>query len=366
MDSRERTFLSIEHQEPDRVPIDCWLSPAMRNKVRTILNISYDEFLERNDVDFRYIEGPTYTGPTLTGDDGVVDIDVWGVSRKRIDVRMGDSAGEYLESYKQVILSPLREADAVEEILEYDHWPSVDWFDYSTVEEQCLRIRDAGRVAVFMGDRLNRIAQLKPACYLRGFEQVFIDMLENPDIARILFRKISEFYLEYGRRILESAKGKIDILCTGDDFGSQNAPLISLSMWRDFLKTGFKKFVELGKDHHSYVMHHTCGSIFPLVPEMIECDLDILQSLQPEAANMNPDILKKDFGDRLCFQGGISIQNVLPQGSCEDVRKHVKEVLEIMSPGGGYIACTSHNIQADTPVGNLLALFEAYKDFGRY
>ncbi|UCF99512.1 MAG: hypothetical protein JSV89_08220 [Spirochaetaceae bacterium] len=254
----------------------------------------------------------------------------------------------------------------MEEILEYDRWPSAEWFDYSSIEEQCLRIRDAGRVVVFMGDRLNRIAQLKPACYLRGFEQIFIDMVENPDLARALFRKISEFYLEYGRRILAAAKGKIDILCTGDDFGSQNAPLISLSMWREFLKPGFEEFVKLGKDHGSFVMHHTCGAIAPLIPDMIECNLDILQSLQPEAMDMDPRFIKKEFGDKLCFQGGISIQKILPQGSPEDVRRHVEAVIEIMSPGGGYIACTSHNIQADTPVNNLLALFEAYRDYGLY
>lgn len=366
MDSRERTFLALGHQEPDRVPLDCWLSPATKTKIQKTLKLSFEQFLDRFDVDLRYIDGPEYIGPTLDGDDGSLDVDIWGVSRKRVYVHLGDSAGDYLESYKQVVRSPLQAADSVEEILEYDHWPTADWFDYSAVEKQCLRIREAGRVVVFMGDRLNRIAQLKPACYLRGFEQTFIDMVEKPDLARALFQKISEFYLEYGRRILEAAKGNIDILCTGDDFGSQNAPLISLPMWKEFLMPGFEEFVRMGKDHASYVMHHTCGSISPLIPDMIECNLDILQSLQPEAAGMDPTVLKREFGDRLCFQGGISIQKILPQGSAEDVRRHVKTVLEIMSPDGGYIACTSHNIQADTPMGNLIALFEAYKDYGRY
>jgi uroporphyrinogen decarboxylase len=191
-------------------------------------------------------------------------------------------------------------------------------------------------------------------------------MMDNPEIARALFEKISEFYLEYGQRILEAANGNIDILCTGDDFGTQNAPLISLSMWNEFLKPGFKKFVKLGKEHGSYVMHHTCGSIYPLIPDMIECNLDILQSVQPEAADMDPRVLKTEFGGKLCFQGGISIQKVLPHGSPEDVRRHVRQVLEIMSPGGGYIACTSHNIQADTPISNLEALFETYHQYGRY
>lgn len=366
MDSRERTFLTLEHQEPDRVPIDCWISPAMREKVARIQNTDHGEFLDKNDVDLRYIEGPSYVGPASRVSDGQMDIDIWGVTRQLTHVYLTGEDGEYTESYKQVIRSPLQDVHSVEEILAYDHWPSPDWFDYDVIEEQCLEIKDAGRVVVFMGDRLNRIAQLKPACYLRGFERVFLDMMENPEIARALFQKISEFYLAYGQRILEAAKGNIDILCTGDDFGTQNAPLISPAMWRDFLKPGFKAFIKLGKEHDSYVMHHTCGSISPVIPDMIECNLDILQSLQPEAADMDPRLLKELFGDRLCFQGGISIQKILPKGTPEDVRRHVQSVLQAMSPGGGYIACTSHNIQADTSIRNLEALFAAYRDFGRY
>jgi uroporphyrinogen decarboxylase len=366
LDSRERTFLALQHQQPDRVPVDCWISSAMREKVNRNQNIRYDQFLDQNDIDLRYIPGPHYIGPAPKTSSNSVDIDIWGVTRKLTHVHLTGEEGDYTESYKQVIQSPLQDARSVEEILEYDHWPSPEWFDYEVIEQQCLKIKDAGRVVVFMGDRLNRIAQLKPACYLRGFEQVFIDMVENPEIARALFRKISDFYMEYGRRILAAAKGHIDILCTGDDFGTQNAPLISLPMWRDFLKPGFKDFIKLGKEHGSYVMHHTCGSVFPLIPDMIECELDILQSLQPEAANMEPCFLKELYGDRLCFQGGISIQNILPHGSPEDVRRHVQEVMEAMSPGGGYIACTSHNIQADTSIRNLDALFKAYRDFGRY
>jgi uroporphyrinogen decarboxylase len=338
----------------------------MRVKLEQSLKISFEEFLDEHDVDLRYIAGPHYAGPQSQVTHGSVDVDIWGVTRELIHVHLESNEGTYRESYKQVIRSPLQNAQSVDEILEYDNWPSPDWFDYTVVAEQCRRIKDSGRVVVFIGDRLNRIAQLKPACYLRGFEQIFIDMMENPAIARAVFLKISEFYQEYGRRILEAAKGGIDILSTGDDFGSQNAPLISISMWRDFLKPAFAEFIHLGKTHDSYVMHHTCGSISPLIPDMIECKLDILQSIQPEAANMDPKNLKKVYGDKICFQGGISIQKILPHGSTEEVRRHVREVMEAMAPGGGYIACTSHNIQADTSIWNLDALFEAYRDFGRY
>jgi uroporphyrinogen decarboxylase len=132
-------------------------------------------------------------------------------------------------------------------------------------------------------------------------------MIANPEIANTIFSRIASFYLEYGRRILEAGKGKVDILCTGDDFGGQNSTLLSPSLWIDFLKKGFKEYIRLGKAFDAYIMHHTCGSVYPLIPEMIDCDLDILQSLQPEAAKMDPKVLKKEFGNRLSFQGGISI-----------------------------------------------------------
>jgi uroporphyrinogen decarboxylase len=366
VDSRERTFLCLGHQKPDRVPVDCWLSAGMKIKLEKALNLSAGEFLDRQDVDLRYIEGPVYIGPRLKDETNGLEMDIWGVPRRRVRVLLNDGRGESAEDYKEVAFSPLGQARTVEEILEYKSWPSADWFDYSVVEGQCRKIRDAGRVAVFMGDRLNRLAQLKPALYLRGFEQVFVDMVENPDIPRALFAKISGFYLEYGRRILEAAKGEIDILCTGDDFGGQNAPLISLGMWKALLQEGFEGYVKLGKAFGARVMHHTCGSVLPLIPAMIDSGLDILQGLQAEAAGMDPGRIKREFGDRLSFQGGISIQKVLPRGSIFEVQEHVRTLLQSMAPGGGYIACTSHNIQADTPVCNLEAMFASIREYGVY
>ena len=366
MDSRERTFLALKHQEPDRVPIDCWLSSGMKQKITQELKISYEQFLDVYDVDLRYLEGPRYIGPALHKHTNNIEIDIWGVPRARVSIQVDNGVGSYEENYKEVFRSPLQHLKSPGEILNYEHWPSPDWFDYSEIEEQCRRIKEKRRIVVFMGDRLNRFAQLKPAMYLRGYEQIMIDLIEHPDIANTIFSRITSFYLEYGRRIFEAAKGNIDILCTGDDFGGQNGPLLSPLLWIEFLKNGFREFIRLGKAFDAYTMHHTCGSVYPLIPEMIDCDLDILQSLQPEAANMDPKVLKKAFGEHLSFQGGISIQQVLPYGSVAEVKEHVGRVLKALAPGGGYIAGSSHNIQADTPLANVTALFEAYHNFGRY
>ena len=366
VDSRERTLLALDHEEPDRVPTDCWMTSGTRRKLLAQTGLAFEAFLEAHDVDLRYVEGPRYVGPAGGGPVSARDVDLWGVPRKRVELLLDDGAGRFGETYREVTASPLAGCGSVEEVLGYDYWPSPDWFDYSDVEAQCRRVRDAGRVVVFMGDRLNRLAQLKPAMYLRGVERILLDMVEEPEVARAIFGRISAFYLEYGRRVLESARGMIDILCTGDDFGAQAGLLISPQMWDAYLRRGFEDYISLGHGFGAKAMHHSCGSVYDLLPRMIDCGLDILQSIQPEAANMDPVDLKRRFGAQIAFQGGVSIQNVLPHGSPEDVREHVETLFAAMAPGGGYIAGTSHNIQVDTPVRNIEALYRAFGEFGEY
>jgi uroporphyrinogen decarboxylase len=166
--------------------------------------------------------------------------------------------------------------------------------------------------------------------------------------------------------VLEAAGGMIDILCTGDDFGAQNATLISPTMWDSFVQEGFRDYIALGHHFGTHVMHHSCGSVHALLPRMIDCGLDILQSIQPEAAGMNPGDLKRHYGSRISFQGGVSIQSILPHGTPDAIRRHVLRLLAEMAPGGGYIAGTSHNIQVDTPLPNIEALYRSFREFGVY
>jgi uroporphyrinogen decarboxylase len=361
MDSRERTFLALDFEEPDRLPVDFWMSSGFKRKLQARLGMTEEQFLDVHDVDLRYIAGPRYIGPPLREFADGTDEDIWGVRRKTVVVQTQDGQ----EVYKEVAEFPLAEATSAEEVAAYRRWPSPDWFDYRDIRAQCERIKAQKRVVVFMGDRLNRIAQLKPAMYLRGIDRIFLDLALNPDIAKAIFGNIRAFYRSYAERIFEAVQGTLDILLMGDDFGSQNGPLISPAMWTDFLGDGFAEYAGLAKSYGLRVMHHTCGSVRPLVPLMIERGLDVLQSLQPEAADMDPKRLKAEFGDRLAFHGGISIQRTLPFGTPESVRQEVKDRVEALAPGGGYILCTSHNIQADTPVENVLALMQAYGDYGK-
>lgn len=356
MTSRDRTFLALEHRLGDRLPIDFWATAAVVQRLETKRARPYTEFMDDYDVDLRYVAGPTYIGPPLAR-----GTDIWGVKRAAVAAGPGVQS----ESYSEVTIAPLSTAQCPADIRGYDHWPNPDTFDYGVVEEQCDAILKENRVVVFMGDRLNRIAQLKPAMYLRGTENIFMDLTVRQEIAETVFRRIREFYLAYLERILSAARGKIDIVLTGDDFGAQNGLLISVDMWRKFIKPGFADYIDLIKRHKTLAMHHTCGSVVDIIPDMIECGLDILQSIQPEAKGMSLADLKRMFGEDLCFQGGISIQKTMPYGSPADIRHEVKSIADIAKRDGGYIFCTSHNIQADTTVENIVTLMEAYLEYGR-
>lgn len=122
----------------------------------------------------------------------------------------------------------------------------------------------------------------------------------------------------------------------------------------------------LALEHQAGDRIPTCGSVLKLVPDFIECGMDVLQSIQPDAAGMRLSNLKAQFGDRLCFHGGVSIQQTMPFGSPDKVRQAVKKIAAVVKPDGGYIFCTAHNIQADTSVENVLALLEAYHRYGRH
>ncbi len=363
MNSRERVFTALDFCEPDRVPRDFWGSPGFYASLKRKEGLNKEDFLDANDIDLRYIDGPRYIGPPLESGMEDVDLDIWHVPRRKVRVK---TAGGGEESYSEVANHPLADASGVEDVTNYPHWPSPDWFDYTCIRSQCEALRNRGRVVVFMGDRLNRIAQLKPAMYLRGIERIFLDLAASPDIASAIFFRIHEFYREYLMRILEAAGGGIDIVLTGDDFGTQNGLLLSPAMWHGFLSEGFSDYNEIIHSFGARAMHHSCGAVAPLVPDMVEGGLNILQSLQPEAMSEELSDLKGRFRASLGFHGGMSIQQTLPHGTPQDVRKSVKELIEKLAGGGGYIFGTAHNVQADCPLENVYAMLEACDRFGRY
>ncbi len=361
MTSRERVMTAIDHVEPDRVPCDYWAAPEVTDMLLRHFGVSdRDALLEVLGVDLRYIVGPSYAGQEMkVHPDGSVE-DLWGVRRRRVSVE-----GRYCRwSYKVVVEPPLGGMETVEEIENYGKWPSPDWWDYSGISSECGRYR--GYAVVNCGDRLDRTAQFKPMMYLRGMEQAYIDLVLNPRIAEAVISHIREYFMEYNRRVFEAAEGKIDIFMMGDDFGTQKGLMMDIATWRKFFRKGFRDYIDLAHSYGIKVMHHTCGAVSELIPEFIDAGLDILQSIQPGACGMDLAKLKREYGRYISFHGSVDIQRTLPYGTPEDVRREVRERMEVGKPGGGFIISTAHNIQPDTPLENIIALFEAYREFGSY
>jgi len=362
MNSKQRVKKTVSLEEPDRVPVDYWADKIVTEKLMSKLHIDIiEDLLLYLNIDFRFIEGSIYAGPRLKVFDDGSWTDIWGVRRKKI---MVDSGNPDKGSYEHVVGNPLANAEAVKDIEHYTGWPSPEWFDYTGVEKSADRY--SGFSVVCGGGRLNRTAQLKTAMYLRGVEQVMLDLVLNSEIVDAINERLVDFFIEYNKRIFKAAKGKIDIFFMGDDFGMQNGLIMSVEMWRRFYKLGFKKFIELAHSYGIKVMHHTCGAIEPLIPDFIECGLDILQSLQPRAIGMDLAKIKREYGRYICFQGGVDIQNTMPHGTAANVEREVMDRIKTLAHGGGYILCTAHNMQADTPVDNVLAFYKAAKKYGSY
>jgi uroporphyrinogen decarboxylase len=177
-------------------------------------------------------------------------------------------------------------------------------------------------------------------------------------MAHFIMDRFTDFYLGYFDRMLTAAGGRIDILRQADDLGTQRGPFFSPQMFRTFVKPRTAKLVDLAHSHGVKFMFHSCGAIRPLIEDLIEIGVDILDPLQAAAEGMEPQDLKDSYGDRLCLHGGICTQYLLPRGSPDEVRAEVRRRIEVLGDGGGYILAPCHILQLDVPTANIVAMSE--------
>jgi uroporphyrinogen decarboxylase len=197
------------------------------------------------------------------------------------------------------------------------------------------------------------------AWYMRGFEQALMDFYDNPELIVAILERTADFYCTYFRQILQAAEGRIDLAFTADDIGGQNGLLMSLATWEQFIQPFHRQLNRVIHDFGVKVIYHTDGAVMKAVPGLMEMGIDVLQALQFSAKGMDARLLKEKYGDRLCFEGGISVQTTLPFGSVEDVRQETLDLMTVLGKDGGYILGPSHAIQAGTPPENIYAMFEA-------
>lgn len=204
---------------------------------------------------------------------------------------------------------------------------------------------------------------------LRGFEQFFMDMVVNPVLAEAILDKLVELKCAYWKKALDLFGGKVLVAVEADDLGTQNSQLISPEMYRRILKPRHKEIISVIKKKapHIKVFFHTCGAVRPLIPDLIEAGVDILNPIQVAAKDMDTKALKKDFGDCITFWGGAAdTQKTLPLGTPAQVKDEVKRRIEDLAPSGGFVFSAIHNIQADVPPENIDAMLDAMNQYGIY
>jgi hypothetical protein len=355
MTSKERVLLTFSRQVPDRVPVNYSSNPGIHSRVLKHCGLGADEdeaLLQVLGIDFRAIT-PPYIGPRLFPEEQGRRVDKeWGTHTRWVS----NASGGYWDFCDY----PISEA-TVEEIAAMS-FPSPDDYDYNVIPDMCSKYRQyacyyGGSGLVDVINQTNRI---------RGVEQTLVDLLtDDPACLLYMDRKCAVYY-EVFARSLEIAKGKIDFLWIGEDLGMQDRPLISMEMFRKHIKPRHQPFIDLAKSYGLPVMIHSCGSSSWAYDEFIDMGINVVDTLQPEAKDMSPAYLKSRFGDRLAFHGCISTGGPLASGTEDEVIQDVKNTLEVMMPGGGYCLAPTHWIQDNTPAENVVAMYRAAHEYGKY
>lgn len=347
MTSRERVLTAFAHREPDCVPRWCGASPEFWAKAKRELGIADDEGLRvRFGDDFRRVFA-VYAGPERVLSEGATYCTPFGIERHGI-------------GYGQPTTHPLAEA-TLKEVHAYP-WPDPEWMDASGIRAEAEAY--AGQYAILGGDWS---PFWHDAIDLLGMEGLFLRMYDAPEIVDAVMGHLVDYYAAVSERIFQAAADAIDIFFIGNDLGSQTGPLLSPSLFDRFVLGHLARLIDLGHAFNLKVMLHCCGGFAPLIPSLIDAGLDGLHAIQPSCAGMDLATLKADFGRRILFNGCIDSHHVLIEASPDTVRQRTREVLVIMKPGGGFAAGPSHDwVLPETPVENVVAMFDAVAEYGVY
>lgn len=383
MNSRERLLKSLDHQEPDRVPFDLGSTQvtgihvvAYRNLRQALglppvevelcdhiqqLALPADDVVERLGVDVRGLFPLNSHNWNVRQEEAGaywVYHDEWGITHRR---PRPDGL------YYTIVQVPLGGPGLSVQDIERHRWPDMaDPRRIAELREQAERYRTAG-YAVVLKDPFAGIFEM--AQRIVGMEDCLIMMVSERKLAGALFDKLLELKLSFWEMALPQLADVVDVVAQFDDYGTQLSQLISPRMFRQQLKPHLRALFEcVGRlAPHARRFFHSCGNVRPLLPDFIEIGVEILNPVHVRAAGMEPVALKRDFGDALVFWGGgVDTQGVLPTGTPQEVKDDVRRNVEALAPDGGFVFNTVHNIQADVPPQNIVAMWEALQEYGAY
>jgi uroporphyrinogen decarboxylase len=348
MSPYERVTAAVNRQISDRVPFDFWAVPEMITSLKSLLGAKDDEeLLQLLGIDCRIIT-PDYIGPeTLKLSDGSF-YSIWGSHRKLF-------SNEF-STYEEYASYPLAEAKSVAEVEFWSKWPNTKFWDWKSVVLKIRKVNKTNRYHI----RYDIGGIFESAWGIYGLDRFLTELYDHPEIPCAIMDCYTDLMISNVHSLMSEARGLIDIVYTYDDVATQNSLLLSPAMWRKFI---FPRHLRLNKVIKSYslkILYHSCGAIYPLIKPLVEeMGIDVLNPLQPKAANMDMEKIKSEFGSRIAFHGGIDLQQTMSQGTPADVKNEVADRIRVLGKGGGYICTTAHYIQADTPLENVISLYSA-------
>ncbi len=389
MNSRARLLTALDHREPDRVPFDLGSTQvtgihqlayrALRDRLglpplRIVLcdeiqglALPDDDLLNRLGVDVRglyplnshndAVEARARREGKAEGGEVEVFVDEWGIVQQR----------PYPDGlYFSAVRHPLAGAIAVDDVARYP-WPdTASRRRIAGLHDLAARYRAQGRAVMIKGV-LAGIFEM--AQRVRGMAALMMDLASDEALAGALLDKMLELKLAFWEMALPQLSDVVDVISEADDYGTQASQLISPRMFRKLIKP--RLAILFGRIHalapQARLFFHSCGNVRPLLPDFVDLGVDILNPVHVRATGMNPVELKRDFGSSIVFWGGgVDTQEVLPHGTPAEVRENVRYNIEVLAPGGGFVFNTVHNIQADVPAENVVAMVEALREFGAY
>ncbi len=263
-------------------------------------------------------------------------------------------------------IAPLRQARTIDEIEAHPIWPDPDHPSYyHQQKERAQQLHDSGKIV--LGEASYAGAPFFVYPWLRGVDLWMLDPYSNPKLYMHLAEKITDLSAMILERWLERVGPYLDVLCFYDDIAMQTGPMVSLDHYCRWILPYEKRLTDIARRMTAAKRSiHCCGSCYDLLPGFIEAGYEILNPVQTRAKNMEAWRLKENYGDKLTLYGGVDVQRLLPFGTVDEVRQGVKDLIKTLGPGGGFLFATSHNIEPDTPMENIVALFDAAHEFGRY
>jgi uroporphyrinogen decarboxylase len=375
MTSRERVRKALRREEPDRVPID--FGQDFHNGINEVayqnlllylgmdapepiqvydlmqrLAVVDERILKRFHVDTRYLMANPNERWTLDVEEDGSFRDEWGVYRKR--------CGYYCENVQSPLAGKTRS-----EVLSFSFPDPAEPSRFRGLREKAERMYKTTNYALMAGQAASLFYF---SAELRGFEQYMSDLGQDLGLVTMLVDRVLEWMMEFTARYLDEIGEFIEVWWMGDDWGMQTGPIMNPGLFRTVYKPRYRRLIDLVKSKtQAKVSLHTCGATYWILQDLIDVGVDVVHPLQPTATgNGDPARIKREFGDRLSFYSNIANTTVLPHGTPGEVQEEVRRKIATLAPGGGYVFSGGHNIQADVPPENIVALFDAAHEAGKY